>query len=236
LTEWSTTISRPEGDKYIAGPNIEDIKAARWIAEEAIAICPDVSPAYVLLGHVHHLEYSLGSGKSAQDSIEKAIAMAPKAIALDDSIAEGHALLGNFYSIKREHEKTIAEGERAVSLNPRLARANSSYGNSLLNAGRAEEAIPFFQKAIRFCPISGSTNFLPLGNALRETGRFEEAVSEYKKAIQRSPDNIFAHIFLTACYSMTGREKEARAEAAEVLRIDPKFSVDYYAKVAAYKD
>ena len=37
---------------------------------------------------------------------------------------------------------------------------------------------------------------------------------------------------------MMGREKEARAEATEVLRINPKFSLDYYAKAgaAAYKD
>jgi hypothetical protein len=36
---------------------------------------------------------------------------------------------------------------------------------------------------------------------------------------------------------MMGREKEARAEAEEVLRINPKFSLDNYAKtVANYKD
>ena len=35
---------------------------------------------------------------------------------------------------------------------------------------------------------------------------------------------------------MTGREKEARAEAAEVLRINPKFSLDYLAKANPYKD
>jgi hypothetical protein len=35
---------------------------------------------------------------------------------------------------------------------------------------------------------------------------------------------------------MMGREREARAEAAEVLRIDPKFSVDYFAKTLAFKD
>ena len=33
-----------------------------------------------------------------------------------------------------------------------------------------------------------------------------------------------------------GREKEARAEAAEVLRINPKYSVDYYAKTLMFKD
>jgi len=33
-----------------------------------------------------------------------------------------------------------------------------------------------------------------------------------------------------------GRDKEARAEAAEVLRINPKFSVDSWAKENPYKD
>ncbi len=41
---------------------------------------------------------------------------------------------------------------------------------------------------------------------------------------------------LAAVYSMIGREKEARAEAAEVLRINPKFSVDLWAKANPYKD
>jgi adenylate cyclase len=54
-----------------------------------------------------------------------------------------------------------------------------------------------------------------------------------KKAIQISPDNINAHITLAATYSMMGRESEARAEAAEVLRINPKFSMDYHAKNVA---
>ncbi len=68
------------------------------------------------------------------------------------------------------------------------------------------------------------------------TGRFEEAVSALKKAIQIAPDNISAHMGLAATYSMMGREREARAEAAEVLRINPKFSVDYYAKSFSHKD
>jgi adenylate cyclase len=49
-------------------------------------------------------------------------------------------------------------------------------------------------------------------------------------------DNIFAHVGLTATYSLMGREKEARAEAAEVLRINPKFTTDYYVKTLPYKD
>ncbi len=225
-----------EGTNYLWRGSMEDNNVARRIAEEAIAMCPESPMGYYLLGSVHLQAYRLGNTKSPRETIEKGIELTQKLLALDDSIAEGHVLLSSFYSIKREYEKAIAEGERAVSLAPRQARTNSSYGNSLLYAGRAEEAIPLLQNAIRFCPISGSTNFTPLGNALRNTGRFEEAVMEYKKAIQRSPDNILAHINLAACYSMMGREKEAHAEAAEVLRINSKYSLDSFAKTQAYKD
>ena len=35
---------------------------------------------------------------------------------------------------------------------------------------------------------------------------------------------------------MMGREKEAHAEAAEAIRLNPKFSLDLWAKRQVYKD
>jgi len=112
------------------------------------------------------------------------------------------------------------------------------YGLSLTYAGRPEEAIPLIKKAIRLNPFGPAMNFMYLGHAYRFTGRFEEAVSAYKKALQLSPDSIFAHVNLAATYSLMGREKEARAEAAEVLRVNPRFSLDYWAAraMSLYKD
>jgi len=162
--------------------------------------------------------------------------MAQKAIAIDDSIADAHGFLSFFYSLKREYDKSVAEGERAAALAPGAESAQLYYAMSLNFAGRPEEAIPMFQKAIRLNPFGASGTFLNFGHALRATGRFEEAVSAYKKSLQRAPDNFFAHLGLTATYIMLGREKEARAEAVEVLRINPKFSVDSYAKILMYKD
>jgi len=92
------------------------------------------------------------------------------------------------------------------------------------------------RKAIRFNPLGPPWYCSYLAGSLCNTGRFEEAVAEYKKAIQIAPDSFSAHIGLVATYSMMGREKEARAEAAEVLRINPKFSLDNYAKFFTYKD
>ena len=177
-----------------------------------------------------------GTTKSPQESLEKAFELAQKAIVLDEGYPACHHILGWLYCFKREYDKAITEGERAVVLNPSGADSHSMYGRILTLAGRKEEAIPMIQKAIRLNPFPPSSYYLYLGDALQNTGRFEEAVSADKKAIQIAPDNIIAHTSLTATYSMMGREKDARAEAAEVLRISPKYSLDYFAKTSPYKD
>jgi len=225
-----------EGVKYLEGTNIEAARMAHRIAEEMIAMCPEEPFAYVLMASVHQLEYWMGSGKSPRDSIDRGIEMAQKAIALDDSLAGAHGLLGNFYCIKREYGKAIAEGERSVALFPGAADVHIWYAMNLTFAGRPEEAIPVFQKTIRLNPFGATGLYLTFGHALRMTGKFEEAVAAYRKAIQRAPDNILAHISLAATYSMMSREKEASAEAAEVIRINPKFSLDLWAKRQIYKD
>jgi adenylate cyclase len=221
---------------YYESLNVEDIRVARRIAEEMIEMCPENPMAYVTLGFVHQMEYWHGIGKSPRESIEKGIELTKKALAMDDSLWAGHGLLSALYTTKREYEKSIAEGERAVALDPGGATANLMYGMSLHYGGRPEEAIPVLQKAIRLNPLGEASSFLNLGHAYRATGRFEEAVSAYKKSLQRSPNNFFAHLGLAATYSMMGREQEARAEAAEVLRLNPKFSVDSYAKRLTFKD
>ena len=42
--------------------------------------------------------------------------------------------------------------------------------------------------------------------------------------------DIIAHLGLAATYIALGREKEARAEAAEVLRINPRFTIKGFTK------
>ena len=225
-----------EGWHYYWGHNVGDTREARRIAEEAIAMCPNVPMNYVLMGMVNQMEFWLGLGKSPRESIENGIEWTQKALAIDDSMPFAHGLLGHFYCLKREYDKALAEGERAVALDPGGALTHLGYGMSLNYAGRSEEAIPIFIKAIRLDPLGETGNFLHLAQAYRVTGRFKEAVSEFKKALQRSPDNLFAHLGLAGTYILMGREEDARAEAAEVLRINPKFSLDYFAKILPFKD
>jgi adenylate cyclase len=182
------------------------------------------------------MDYWLGTSKSPQESIRKAIELAQKSIAVDDTRAEDHALLSVLYCMVKEWDKAIAEGERGLALNPSGASVRAWYAYALNLAGRSDEAILLFEQAIRLNPFGPSRYFLNYGHALRVTGRFEEAVTAYKKALQREPNNFFAHVNLAATYSMMGREKDAQAEAAEVQRLNPKFSVEKWAKVIEYKD
>ena len=78
--------------------------------------------------------------------------MAQKALALDDSIAQAHCLLGHLYALEREYDKSIAEGERAVALDPGGAGVLYYYALSLNYAGRYEEAIRVFQKTLHSTP------------------------------------------------------------------------------------
>ena len=210
--------------------NIEANNLARGMIEEAIAMCPEDPMGYVALAWVHHTDFVLRDTKSPRETIERGIELAQKALAMDDSIAGAHTILCYLYQDKGEYVKAMAEGERAVALDPGGASALNSYANSLRAAGRPEEAIPFYQKAIRLSPVGASVLYRDFGAALRSTGRFEEAVSAYKKAIQLAPDDMLAHVHLAVTYAMMGRGKEARAEGAEVLRINPRFSVDNYVK------
>jgi len=92
------------------------------------------------------------------------------------------------------------------------------------------------KEAIRLDPIPVSYYYSGLTNAYCLAGQYEEAVAAGKKATSLEPNNLIAHAFLAAAYTLHGREEEARIEAAEVLRINPKFSIDHWAKTMPYKN
>jgi Flp pilus assembly protein TadD len=54
--------------------------------------------------------------------------------------------------------------------------------------------------------------------------------------LQRNPDDFSALIGLAAAYSVSGREEKARAAAAKVLSIKPKFSLERFAETIMYKN
>ncbi|MDJ0817365.1 MAG: hypothetical protein QNJ58_14245 [Desulfobacterales bacterium] len=64
----------------------------------------------------------------------------------------------------------------------------------------------------------------------RLMGEDEEAIKWCEKAVRQDPDSFLTRLIMTMVYSQSGRLEDARAEAEEVLRINPKFSVDRWEK------
>jgi tetratricopeptide (TPR) repeat protein len=101
--------------------------------------------------------------------------------------------------------------------------------------GRAEEAIGLAEKAIRLS-FHPHWFLYPLGKAYALAGRYEEAIATLRQFISRTPNILPAQLVLAAAYSELGREGEARAAAAEVLRISPNFSLEVMRQRATHTD
>jgi adenylate cyclase len=207
---------------------------ARKILEEAIALDPEYSRLYMGLAVTHIYDVWFGMTESPEQSLARAFELAQKAISLDDSNAAAYSVLGQVYAMKRQYDKAIAECERAVFLDPNSAENLMRLGTVLNYAGRAGEAIPYLQNAIRLNPLPTANYFVQLAFAYRDSGQYEKAIEAAKKALQREPNTQSPYIHMTISYIRLGREEDARASAAEILRINPRFSLERYAKILPF--
>jgi TolB-like protein/Flp pilus assembly protein TadD len=224
-----------QGREYFYRFNEEGNLQARKLAEEAIALDPEYASAYSLLGQTHYIDPFLGLSKSPRKSLQESARLLQKAVAIDESHPAASSLLAYVYGRQRQFEKALAQAERAVALNPNMPQPNVNLGYALFRLGRYEEAVQSLEKAIRLDPKGPYPFFVMLGEAYCYAGRYEEAISTAKKAIDRAPDSPLSHTAMAAIYSIAGRDEEARAEVAEVLRLDPKFSLKQYGKIISWR-
>jgi adenylate cyclase len=214
----------------------DSIGQARNIFDKAVALDPNYAQAYRWLGNTYQMEVVAGVSEDPKQSIGRAMHLTKKALALDDSLASAHDLLGWLYTMTMQHDKGIAECERAVALDPNYANGYFFLGTALRYAGRPEEAIEMYNKAIRLDPIPQGRYYQGLTNSYCLIGQYEEAISAGQKAAHLSPDNLIAHAFLAAAYSLSGREEEAHLQAAEVIRLNPKFLVESWERTMPFRN
>jgi len=207
---------------------------AKKLLEEAIALDPEYPGPYIGLAKTYGMDVYLGTTESSEQSLARAFELAQKAISLDNTNGAAYSILSWLYATKRQYEKAIAESERAISLNPNSAESYMRLGLVLAYAGRAEEGIPYMQNALRLNPFPSCNYFSNLATIYRESGHYEKAVEASKKALQCEPNSQIPYITLAISYIRLGREEEARAAAAEILRINPKFSLERYAKILPF--
>jgi adenylate cyclase len=207
------------------------------LAEEAIALDPGYALAYSYAALAIAHEVLVGAYTNPREALERGMKLVQKAIALDDSLAHPHETLSKYYIwLNKDYEKGVAEAERAIALEPNSVYAYTQLGSNLRWAGRCAEAIPILQKAMRLSPIPPYVCLASLAQCYRTTGQYEEAIALYRRILQKEPNQLPAQVQFVVALVQAGKEDEARSEAAKVLRIDPNFSVESFARRFPAKD
>jgi adenylate cyclase len=207
----------------------------RQMFERAIELDPTYAEAYVGLGQSYFQEWVWQWSQDVQ-SLERSFAMTQKAISLDDSLATAHQILGQIYLFRKQHDQAITEGERAIVLDPNDAHGYRWLAQTMNFAGKPEEAIKLVGKAIRIDPRNQDWYLIHVGWAYFLTKRYEGALTTLKKVVARYPNHLGAYVLLAQTYSELNWETQARAAAAEILRISPDFSLEVGRQRTPYKD
>ena len=214
----------------------ESLERGLRLAEEAIALDPKFPHPYHVMGVLHMIRALSGFSKNPRESLELANKMQRKAIELDESFAVARAVMGFNLLMLRKYDEAIAEAENAYRLAPGSSSVLYWYGTVLTNYGRSQEAVPILKEVLRLEPIPMNSRLRSLSAALRDSGQYDEAIECIKKAIQREPNSIVSQLILTSTYAYAGREEEARTGAMEILRINPKFSIEQFMKASPQRD
>jgi tetratricopeptide (TPR) repeat protein len=216
---------------------------ARAMYEKAIGLDPKYADAYVGVGWTYFQEAWNGwmessktlptethpdIVKSQEQALKRAFEMVQKALALDDSSPGAYQLLSQLDIYKWHYDRSIAGAERAIALEP-----NSASGYFVLAvdqgfAGKPEDAIESVNKAMRLDPRNRDFYLVVVGWCYNLMGRYAEAVPLLKRYLAHYPNQIAAHYDLAVAYVELGRMDEARAELAEIKRINPQWTVERF--------
>jgi tetratricopeptide (TPR) repeat protein len=204
--------------------------------EKAVAVDPGYAAAWAWLAYAHWHDARFLWTERPEEALVRAGAIARKARDLDRHLSEVHAVHAIIQVHERAYDGAIAAARTAFEISPNSAEAAAVLAFVLAWAGDPLQAEHFARKAIAACPLHSGWHRATLAHAQRLLCRHEDALRSYEAAIGHLPSYIMPRIGLTICLAEMGRIEAARRAAAEVLRIDPRFSIARHAAMSAYRD
>ncbi len=217
---------------HLTGRYVEAIATLK----EVISRSPNFPPAHIILA-VSYLWQWVSQQSPAAQTLEPAVAAVQRALALNDSWHFNHIGLGWIYLYQQQYEQALAEMERAVALAPPTeAWSYAALAEVLSCVGRTEDALEAAAQALRLKSFVADEHLSSVGTAYAVAGHYEEAQAPLQRYLSRFPNMLPAHLTLAVVYSELGQAAEARAEAAEVLRLNPNFSLEVHKQRVPIKD
>ncbi len=137
------------------------------------------------------------------------MAAAQRALELDPSLAEGHAVLGMIaFGFEWDWERAEVALRRAIELDPGGVSGRAAYSYLLANQGRIDEALAQVRKVIEIDPLAPSLGGVGLGWLLFMKGDREAAVEAWHDTLEFSPSNYGSLLNLGKYYCENGRTDE----------------------------
>ena len=212
---------------HLARFTMEDNAEARRLLTEAAQIEPDSALALGDLAMIHTFDAIWNWGISRDQSFAAAAEAARRAVAIDENNAWGHIALGVVEAFSGRHDEAVARLERAVEISPNDPSAHGQLGFALALSGESDAAIGRLEEAVRLSPRDPFLAFWLMSRAVAAfaAGRYDETLDWSRRTIEENPRFPGAYRLLTAAYGQMGKDDEAKASLAELLRQMPGLTV-----------
>lgn len=193
-------------------------QTSREYFERAIAKDPSHAPAYAGLAAFYARAAMVGP-LTPQQAWPKAEEAANRALQLDETLAEPHALIAQI-RLFRDWNWEAAEKEyrRALELNPNSADVHSNYAYYLRSVSRLDQALQEDRRALELDPFRVDlSNHLAFDLDL--AGKYEDAIDQFQQSLKLDPDAIGTRMFLSNAYEHRGIYDKSVAAAVDYLNL-----------------
>ena len=211
---------------FLSSFNATELYETRRLLEQSLAIDPNYARAFTRLAWTHLSAWvnRLDGDYLNPAALDRAYQLACKAVQFDPNLPHARAQLGHIVVRRHEHELAIAEFERAMTLNPNFT--DWRFGEALVFSGDPARAIEVIERHMRVDPfyVPLAPGFLGFAHYMLK--QYSQAMPWLRECASRSPNLRAGHCWLAMTYAQLGDIKKARAEAAEVLRIDPRWTIE----------
>ncbi|MEJ2170511.1 MAG: adenylate/guanylate cyclase domain-containing protein [Desulfobacterales bacterium] len=219
----------------------ESIYKARALAKKAINLDPEYGYAWGTLAATYLIESMVGYSESSAESFKLFAELNKKALKFDPALSCALSNEGFFFLLQRQFDQAIIAGEKAITVNPSDDLPYQKLSYIMRHAGRYNEALTLIKKAMRHNPYYPAYYLHDLASIYRDLGRYEEALATAQQLFVRAQKGEFAlwltHYHLASIYMLLNRERESVEHAKELMKINPKFSLEWVHRWnSKYKD
>ena len=199
------------------------------LMRQSFARAPDFAEPYGLLAYAMVLESVYFEGPTDKPHLDAALRLAERGVTLDDREANTLFALGRVQLLRGEYRLAIDALEAALGLNPCHALSHCGLGDTLALDGRAEAAIPCFERALALSPQDPSRWAFMSYRSLAHMflGDHAAAVHWARSATLVPNAHYWARAILTAWLAQSGDLDGARANVPALMRARPGFSCDF---------